>query len=159
LVELLVGQLAPLVSQRNAIAVADRADGHRPGEQAVALNGPQHLRHPVWQLGAGEATSHAQRGEIRLVSESLGELAPAGDDRPEVGVYDRVLLTSSSQYAICGADGVCAPRGGHHRQTFRNRPSALAPCTGRRIVSAGSVEFRPRLRAARAPPERWPWGR
>ena len=89
--------------------MANRTNRDRTSEHAVTVEGQQRLRDAVRQLGPHQAAAHAQRGEVSLVAESLGELQAAAEDRPRVEIYDRVLLTYFSPYAIfregCGAIG------------------------------------------------------
>jgi hypothetical protein len=59
----------------------------------VALEGPHHLRETVRQLRPHQAAAHQQRGEVGLVAEPLGQLQPAAEERLQVDVYDRFLLT------------------------------------------------------------------
>jgi hypothetical protein len=78
----------------------------------VALERPHHLRETVRQLWPHQAAAHQQRCEVRLVAESLGELQPAAEERLEVNVYDRFLLTWPVSLCECRArrlKGACAP--------------------------------------------------
>jgi hypothetical protein len=47
----------------------------------------------VWQLRPHKPAAHAQRGEIRLVTEALGELQAPAQQTLDIDFYDRVLLT------------------------------------------------------------------
>jgi hypothetical protein len=65
----------------------------------VALERQQHLRQLVWPLGAEEATADADRGEVCLVPDALGELQAAAEQPLEIEVYDRPLLTEIGSLA------------------------------------------------------------
>ena len=103
LVELLVGDVAALVADGHPVAVADRADGDRAGQHPVALEGQQHLGHAVGQLGTHHPAADADRREVGLVAEALGELEPAAHQRSrveqslQIDFYHWVLLTCDPQ--------------------------------------------------------------
>jgi hypothetical protein len=66
----------------------------------------------VRQLWPHQAAAHQQTGEVRLVAESLGEPQSAAEQRLEVDVYDRLLLTWPVSLCECRArrlEGTCAP--------------------------------------------------
>jgi hypothetical protein len=91
-IELLVGQPATLVDQRELIAMANRARRDRSTQQPEAFERQQELGNAVRQLWADQATADAERDEIRLVAETLDDLGGTTEGRLGVEVYDRGLL-------------------------------------------------------------------
>jgi len=94
-------------AQGDPVTVADRADRHRTGEQAEALEGEQHPGNSMGQLGSHQAAAHAQRHVVGLIAETLGELSPGAEQSPDVDFYDRVLLTTD--VTLCDLRGLAPP--------------------------------------------------
>jgi hypothetical protein len=65
----------------------------------VALERQQHLSQLARPLEADEATADADRGEVCLVTDALGELQTASEPPLEIEVYDRPLLTEIGSLA------------------------------------------------------------
>ena len=86
LVQLPIAELPPLVADRDAVGVANRADRDRAGEQTVTLERVSDPRHPLRRLDPEHAGAEADPGEVRLVAGPSGELGAGAEQALQVDV-------------------------------------------------------------------------